>query len=139
MHALPDPPDYKPSLASELKRRLFSNLFTLDKVGSSFHGRPPLLGYRYATSPAPLDIRDEALIAGGEELERAVQELDEDGWARDGVLDYVTLLRARRRIAVLKDELMEIALGNMKTTSLDVIKCVCPNHPPTPLFPSAMN
>jgi hypothetical protein len=122
LHALTEySSTHKPSLASELKRRFFANIFTLDKVGSSFHGRPPLLGHRYATSPAPLDLPDEALIAGGEELERTVARLDKNGWDTIGQMESSTLARCRVMIAAIKDELMETALGNSKNASIAAI------------------
>ena len=133
LHAIPDTPDYKPCLASELKRRLFSNIFTLDKVGSSFHGRPPLLSHRWTTTPPPLDIRDEALLAGGRELQAAIASLDAEGWATSGEMESVTLARGRVAIAVIKEELMDIAFGKSKHVPIAAIKSVSPKYPSFPV------
>jgi hypothetical protein len=124
LHAIPDTPEYKPCLASELKRRVFCSIFVLDKVGSSFHGRPPLLSHRWTTTPPPLDIRDEALLAGGEELAATIAGLDAHGWATDGNMESVTLARGRWMIAVIKEELMDIAFGKSRNVPIEVIKFV---------------
>jgi hypothetical protein len=122
LHALPDPPDYRPNLASEIKRRCFALLFMIDKVGASFHGRPPLLNQRYTLSPLPLHIRDEDLLAGGEALNRAVDSLDTSGWSTEAYMGPIAMVRCRTMLAKIKDELMEIALGSAKNVSLSVIR-----------------
>lgn len=96
-----------------------SRVFTIDKVMVSFTGRPPLLGRRYFSTPLPLDIRDEDLLADQETLTRAVQALDEHGWNRNGELHSATLTRARVQIAVIKDEMLEIALENSSKVSIN--------------------
>ncbi|KAL6357296.1 hypothetical protein LRP88_07454 [Fusarium phalaenopsidis] len=112
LHAGFDNPNYVPTLSTENKRRIAARVFTIDKVMVSFTGRPPLLGRRYFSTPLPLDIRDEELLADQETLTRAVQALDEHGWNRNGELHSATLTRARVQIAVIKDEMLEIALEN---------------------------
>lgn len=111
-------------MASEIKRRVFVNLFNLDKVGSSYHGRPPLLGHRYASSPLPLDVDDEDLLAGGEQLDRAVALLDADGWNTKGFVYPTTVLRCRVMIAMIKDELIELALGRSRYVNPAIVEYV---------------
>ncbi|KAJ3469988.1 hypothetical protein MRS44_000087 [Fusarium solani] len=118
LHAGFDNPNYVPTLSTENKRRIAARVFTIDKVMVSFTGRPPLLGRRYFSTPLPLDIRDEELLADQETLTRAVQALDEHGWNRNGELHSATLTRARVQIAVIKDEMLEIALENSSNVSI---------------------
>lgn len=100
------------TVAAQARRRLVSQIFVIDKVAASFSGRPPLLGRKYMLTPLPLDLSDEALLAGGETLARAVAALDERGWNTEGKFFSTTIVRARRLLAVVKDEIMELALGN---------------------------
>lgn len=122
LHALSDPPDYKPSLASELKRRIVASMFNLDKVGSSFHGRPPMLSHRYVISPLPMALPDEVLLAGGAEIDRARAFIGVDGFNTVEELGSTTMMRCRVMLNRLKDELLEIALGINKSASVEMIQ-----------------
>jgi hypothetical protein len=115
---------YRPTLCSELRRRIFAQVFVSDKLVVSFTGRPPLLSRRFCTTPLPLDIRDEDLAAEPEVLDRAVASLDQNGWNTDGGLYSATLIRARTMIAYVRDELIEIALSQNTLVSLDHLQYV---------------
>src|SRR6478735_2552796 len=93
LHVGSENADYVPSLRLESKRRLAARIFTIDKVMVSFTGRPPLIGRRYFSTPLPLDIRDEDLLADQATISRARKTLDEDGWNRDGEMHSATLIR----------------------------------------------
>ncbi|KAJ4273442.1 hypothetical protein NW764_011987 [Fusarium oxysporum] len=83
-----------PSLRLESKHRLAACIFTINKVMVSFTGRPPLIGRRYFSTPLPLDIRDEDLLA-----------------------DQATISRVQ--ITVIKDELLEFALKDSSKATLE--------------------
>ncbi|KAF4981389.1 hypothetical protein FZEAL_2819 [Fusarium zealandicum] len=119
LHVGSDNSNYVPSLCVENKRRMAARVFTVDKVMVSFTGRPPLLGRRYFSTPLPLDIRDEDLLADHATMTRAVNALDEYGWNRDGELHSVAVIRARTQIALIKDEILEIALESRARPTLD--------------------
>jgi hypothetical protein len=71
-----------------------------------------MLSRRYFSRPLPLDIADEDLMAGGDAIKRAVQALDENGFASDGDVLGPALVRARAQLAYIKEELLEMALAN---------------------------
>lgn len=129
LHAEPDPPNYVPSFSSEMKRRMFAYVFNIDKVSASFQGRPPLLGHRYASTPLPLDITDEVLMRGRDAIIEAASKLDERGWSDDPIMSAAKLIRGRTMLARIKDELLEIALGNSKHVSVDTLLSVYPLTP----------
>ncbi|KAH7133183.1 hypothetical protein B0J13DRAFT_678251 [Dactylonectria estremocensis] len=118
LHAEPEASQYRPTLLSENRRRLFARVFNIDKVMVSFSGRPPLIGRRYSSTPLPLDLSDEVLLADDEAITDAVQNLDAQGWNTEGKLLPATLLRARVMVAFIRDELLEIALGRGSQTTL---------------------
>ncbi|OOF93000.1 hypothetical protein ASPCADRAFT_508802, partial [Aspergillus carbonarius ITEM 5010] len=109
-HVLEDQPSYRPSFCSENQRRLAAQIFTTDKFGVSFTGRPPLLPLAYFSTPPPLDLRDEDLASDEATLMHAVGSLDDHGWNTSGDVYPATLIRARYTIAAMRDELLGIAL-----------------------------
>jgi hypothetical protein len=90
----------------------FAAAFYADKSLSTFVGRPPFINYRYCSISPPLDIKDEDLIAGEEQLRRAMANLDSAGWNTKGNTLRGSLLRLRFHLAVLREQALEIALGN---------------------------
>ena len=110
-HAIEQTSDYNPTLISEHKRKIFAQVYTSDKLGTSFTGRPPLINRRYCSTPLPLDLSDADLIADQETLRSAVLALDERGWNTSGKIHSTTLIRARCMLAYIYDSLFEIALS----------------------------
>ncbi len=89
----------------------------------SFLGRPPVLSRQYAVTPLPLDISDEE-FSDPATLQRAVSDLGSDGWNRHRDSPcFETMIRARTKLAFLKDELMEIALIDSKESHIDKLLC----------------
>ncbi|KAK2023339.1 hypothetical protein LX32DRAFT_628162 [Colletotrichum zoysiae] len=115
---------YKPTLASELRRRLLLKVFTLDKVGAAITGRPPALSRRYVLTPLALDISDDVLMSDDETIARAVGSLDARGWNTDGSLYSVTMWRVRYRFMRIRDEIFEVALGAESAISGDAVRAL---------------
>jgi Fungal specific transcription factor domain len=118
LHAQSNSASYTPTASSECKRRLFCQIFTVDKVVASFTGRPPLISGRYASTPLPLDLRDDVLLRDAASIKRAVDGLDANGWNTnsDGVLCSATIVRAEYSLACIRDEIFGIALGHQHTS-----------------------
>ncbi|KAI9150056.1 glycoside hydrolase family 2 protein [Paramyrothecium foliicola] len=119
VHVLEDGPSYVPSLCSETKRRIFCHLYSLDKLGMVFTGRPPLIHARYCSTPMPLDLRDEDLIADPVRFSQAVQSLDDKGWNTDGGVYPATIIRARYLVSRVREDIFDIALAKSVSNSLD--------------------
>ncbi|KAL7949350.1 hypothetical protein V8C42DRAFT_310649 [Trichoderma barbatum] len=122
LHALEKEIPYTPTLCSENNRRVVAQVFNGDKFCVAFSGRPPLLNRRYCSTPLPLDLRDEDLIADDATLQKAVQDLDDRGWNTKGQIYPVTLIRARRMLAAMLEEVMEVALGCRVCITLDELR-----------------
>lgn len=95
------------SVITQIKRRICAKHLTLDKVVSTYTGRPPLISQRFVSTPPPLDIPDEVLF-GMVPWEDGM--LDADGWNTSGRIYAVTQLRARLMISEIRDPILEIAL-----------------------------
>lgn len=100
------------SIASEMRRRVYAAVFNIDKVFATFMGRPPFLSSRYSSTPLPLDLSDEDLLAGEPTLAVAVAKVDERGWSMNGEIYSTTILRARTLFSFVRDEILAIALGS---------------------------
>jgi hypothetical protein len=70
------------------------------------------LSYRYCRFEPPLDLNDDIVIRGGEELQKAIERLDENGWNRDGIIYHSTYSRARGFLAIVLNEVLELSLGD---------------------------
>ena len=121
MHAEPSNLPYKPSAMSEAKRRILCGAFKADKQLATISGRPPLLVRTFVSTPLPLDLSDETLLAGGAVLDTAVRNLDSNGWNTEGKILPVTMLRARTMLSCIRDAILEIALKEMQDVSTDVL------------------
>ncbi|KAF5989657.1 hypothetical protein FBULB1_660 [Fusarium bulbicola] len=113
---------YKPSLSSEHKRRLFGRVYNLDKAIVAFTGRPPLINPRFCSTPPPLDLSDEDLLAGGAVLERAVSELDSRGWNLGGGVYPSSICRAGYFMAQILNEIIDISLGSGSNATVETIR-----------------
>lgn len=113
--------DYQPSLCSEVKRFVAIHTFVMDKVIVFFTGRPPLISRRHFTTPPPLDLKGAVLYKDKEARIAAAKLLDPNGWSTDGKVHSVTNMRARFMNALLRDEVIDIALFEGQNTSLDTM------------------
>jgi hypothetical protein len=109
----------KVTIQSEITKRLSACIFWSDKEMSMFTGRPPSLSHRYYSCPLPLDLNDEALMAGGEVLEDEINRLDENGWNTHGLIFESTICRMMVICALIRDEIMELFIGNQAQWSID--------------------
>jgi hypothetical protein len=135
LHAEAYTTDYTPTFCSELRRKLCASVFNCDKV-ISFQGRPPLLSRRFISTPLPLDMADEAFFEGPEAVSQAVSALDYNGWDRESKYpSSAAAIRARTQMAIMRDELMEISLGNNEDTSISTLLCDPPSPYYSPVFP----
>ncbi|TLD17301.1 uncharacterized protein PgNI_00180 [Pyricularia grisea] len=107
----------KITASAEARRRACWGIFTIDKIGAICTGRPPLFNRRYISTRMPLDVSDEDLLLPQDQFEEAVRlKLDENGWNRNREkLGPVKYVRARIPMIVIRDEILELALGPADT------------------------
>ncbi|TLS20955.1 uncharacterized protein PpBr36_10798 [Pyricularia pennisetigena] len=107
----------KVTASAEARRRACWGIFTIDKIGAICTGRPPLFSRRYMSTRMPLDVSNEDLLLPQDQFEEAVRlKLDENGWNRDRDKLYpIKYVRARIPMIVIRDEILELALGPADT------------------------
>jgi len=111
-----------PSITTEMRRRTWASVFSIDKTISAFTGRPPSLSHRYNLCPLPLDLSDEVLLASKEERLRALSLLDSNGWNTTGELTAATWSRAVMIRSLILSEILEISLGSEQQYSIERIQ-----------------
>ena len=107
---------------SEMKRRIFNGTFISSMATSLLTGRPPALSHRFSRIELALDVSDEVLIKGGEELQRATAALDSNGWNRDGTLYANTGTRTLTLLAPTLNEALELFLGDPQNITGEIVK-----------------
>ncbi|KAJ5953163.1 hypothetical protein N7454_000059 [Penicillium verhagenii] len=112
IHLDTDSAENYPFFLRQWRRGCFISGFYIDKMMATFVGRPPLMNYRYCTLTPPLDLSDDVLIVGGDALDKAVSELDSNGWNTQGARHRMSPSRLRFRLAVAREKTLDIALGN---------------------------
>lgn len=112
LHRLPDYATSKVTAASEYKRRLFSAIYCNDKIHASLNGTPPLLTRLFCDVQPCLDLPIEAIFLPEDELARELSNLDDNGWNKS-VETYrsTTILRIRVHLCMIREEILELALG----------------------------
>ncbi|KAF4635056.1 hypothetical protein G7Y89_g3055 [Cudoniella acicularis] len=110
------------SFLPEMKKRLFTVIFNIDKGSSLLTGRPPALSYRYTRFKHPLDLSDDAIMRGGDQLVEAVSRLDPNGWNTDGEIHSSTMIRAHGLLSIVLNEILELSLGDPAECSEDRIR-----------------
>ncbi|KAI1505176.1 hypothetical protein F5X99DRAFT_416250 [Biscogniauxia marginata] len=120
-HVLDNAKPYRPTLSSEIKRRLYHQVYIIDMVIVSFTGRPPLLSRRFASTPLPLDIKNHDLFTDQNSLIKAADSLDGRGWNTEGVVHSCSLMRGRAILAAIREELFEFALGQGQVVSVEAL------------------
>ncbi|KAF8859114.1 hypothetical protein BDZ45DRAFT_590253, partial [Acephala macrosclerotiorum] len=110
------------SFLSESKNRLFTVIFNIDKGSALLTGRPPFLSNRYCRLKLPLDLSEDVLMKGGEHIQRAIEQLDENGWNREGNIHPATSSRAHGQLSPVLNEVLELSLGDPEQCTGDKIK-----------------
>lgn len=105
----------------EARRRIVCQIFITDKFLAAFVGRPALLTRRFCSIQLPLDLDDRILLSDKETFQRHCSRLDNDGWDMDGRLHSASILRVRTKVALIRDEILEIGLSYVQDDNLDDI------------------
>ena len=112
LHREPESRSGKVNIRSEVRRRIYSTVFSIDKTLASFTGRPPFLSHRYASCPMPLDLDDETFFLPEEERLKVIAKLKPNGWNAEGRITSTTYIRVNMCLAMIRDEILEISLGS---------------------------
>lgn len=102
---------HTPFFLCELRIRLFGAIYVHDKYVSTYLGRPPHISYRHCVIQLPTDLCDDDVCSEQTELLNTLANLN-GGYARSGQLGRATLRRATTGHFIIREEILEIVLGN---------------------------
>ncbi|KAI5457563.1 hypothetical protein BGZ63DRAFT_494859 [Mariannaea sp. PMI_226] len=110
-----------PNFCLENRKRLAAVILSIDQTFVMFTGRPPLIHYKFLSTPLPLDIDDNDFLSGEATALRAFNHLDASGWNTINGIYAVSFIRARAICAFVRAELVEIALDKKPNTSTKIL------------------
>jgi hypothetical protein len=103
---------------------IFIVVFNIDKASPLLTGWPPALSYQYTRFKFPLDISEDIMMKGGEELQRAIAALDPNVWNTEDKIYPATMDRARGLLAIVLNEILELSSGDLAECPNERIKLV---------------
>lgn len=89
---------------------------------ATFFGRPPHVSWRYCDSKPPLDISEDAIVGDDQDLERAMEELDNDGWNVHRTFRRTSWYRVRCILAPFREEILELSLRPVYSEAAERLK-----------------
>ncbi|WPB06571.1 uncharacterized protein RHO25_011228 [Cercospora beticola] len=101
-----------PFFLRELRSRIFNVIFSMDKLLSTFLGRPPRISYRYSVVQEPHDLTDAEICSDPDTLQRRLSELSlSGGWSTRGPVARATWRKANTSRHIIREEILEIVIG----------------------------
>jgi hypothetical protein len=117
--------EYETKFIRAQRRRMeYAAIYTLDKVLSTFTGRPPLLLRRFSNALPPLDLTDEEVLLADSEREAATAQLNSEGWNRFGRVCPASFSRAQLLVAYAREDVLELMLTFPESVDMGSISYV---------------
>ncbi|GMG42321.1 unnamed protein product [Aspergillus oryzae var. brunneus] len=107
-----------PFFLQQWRKICFASAFYADKAIATFVGRPPFINYRYCSLTPPMDLHEDILVAGGDDLANAISSLNMEGWNTQRQHYRTSMIRLRFIFSVYRDQALEIALGTCEDWDL---------------------
>lgn len=104
-----------PFFLTEIRKRVMSSAYAMDKEFATMLGRPPRISSRYCFIQMPLDLSHTEIISSPEEIDLALQGLDENGWNTRGEATHEVKLRIATLTSLIRERVLELSMCN--TTS----------------------
>ncbi|KAG4026127.1 hypothetical protein MFRU_045g00720 [Monilinia fructicola] len=111
LHRLPHIPPHLLTTAAEYKRRVFASVYSMDKCSSALNGTPPGIPRLYCRLQMPSDLSETELFLPRTEMQQAIANCDEHGWNKKGEIHCGTYYRVSLQNYMVKEEILEGALG----------------------------
>lgn len=100
-----------PFFLDEIRRRLITGSYTLDKQLAMTLSRPPLIGRRYFDVQLPLDLSYDEVLADPDVRDAAISRLDSSGWNNQGSDQKAGWLRVSALVGSIREQILELSLG----------------------------
>ena len=105
----------------EMRRRALGSAYAIDKLLCTFVGRPPRISQRYCLIRDPLDLEYTELALEPDELEVALNSINEQGWNTNSLKETRKSVYNRCFVLVgkLREEVLELSLGPPQADMLE--------------------
>ncbi|TEY34594.1 hypothetical protein BOTCAL_0624g00040 [Botryotinia calthae] len=111
LHRLPHLPPHLLTTAAEYKRRVFASVYIMDKYCSALIGTPPGISRLYCRLQMPSDLSETEIFLPRIQMQQAIAACDEQGCNLKREIYCGTCYRANLEIYMIKEEILEGALG----------------------------
>ncbi|KAI3129358.1 transcriptional regulator family: Fungal Specific TF [Penicillium roqueforti] len=100
-----------PFFLVELRKRIFSRLYSIDISLATFLGRPPRMSKKFCCINLPLDIDEKCYSLSETALSRELEDIDHAGWNSQGHIRPSAVMRWSTITAMIREETLELLLG----------------------------
>lgn len=104
-----------------------------DKNLATYLGRPPLIDSYFCDLELPLDLDDDDIIHPENMRDSVLNRLDRDGWNTNVIpgksLRSVTGIRLRLQMAILREKILRLSLGNRVADNKALLSYVASSTP----------
>ncbi|RAL61511.1 hypothetical protein DID88_009550 [Monilinia fructigena] len=111
LHRLPHLPPHLLTTAAEYKRRVFAAVYSMDKCSSALNGTPPGIPCLYCRLQMLSDLSETELFLPRTKMQQAIANCDERGCNKKGEIHCGTYYRVSLQNYMVKEEILEGALG----------------------------
>lgn len=108
-----------PFFLTEIRKRVLSSAYAMDKEFAITLGRPPRICSRYCHIQLPLDLSDSEITASPGEVDLALQKLDANGWNTSGEHTHEVKLRIALLTSLIRENILELSMCS-PTNDLEV-------------------
>ncbi|KAF7718726.1 Fungal Zn(2)-Cys(6) binuclear cluster domain-containing protein [Penicillium ucsense] len=95
----------------ETRKRAIAWAHDHDKVWATFTSRPAHISRHFCTLELPLELPDSVIMGPRDVFLQAREQLDTDGWNKDGVFHPVSRQRVLLLLSVPREEALELKIG----------------------------
>ncbi|OKL57725.1 hypothetical protein UA08_07127 [Talaromyces atroroseus] len=103
-----------PPFLAQMRKRLFSASYRIDKNIATFLGRPPRLSSKHSDCGLPLCIDDDMFNASTHAFNQAINDTDEQGWRVQPTFCPTAWIRLQCSIAMFREEILDISIMPLK-------------------------
>ncbi|KAJ5158838.1 Peptidase M19 renal dipeptidase [Penicillium coprophilum] len=113
-----------PFFLLEVRKRIFSRLYSIDISLATFLGRPPRMSKNFCRINLPLDIDENCYSLSDSALSAELEKLDHAGWNSEGHIRLSAVMRWSTVTAMIREETLELLLGGNISNMQRRIMCV---------------
>ncbi|OKL61317.1 hypothetical protein UA08_03740 [Talaromyces atroroseus] len=119
-----------PLFLLEIRRRVMTGAFLLDKQLATLLGRPPRIAWQYCDAQMPLDLpyEDIFVASDGKDEDNMMKRIGPDGWNVDGQFNSGSQARLYLIFAIMREKILALVLSPHLDDMARRISETCAEH-----------